>query len=125
MKTVPTVRLAEAADAAGLPELPAEVQLAVTDIAGAVREGLLAMSVAAGMAVMQAMFEAEIAEACGPKGKHDPGRAAIRHGTGPGSVTLGGRKVAVTRPGPAPLTGTRCRWPATRTSAPMTCSPGW
>jgi transposase-like protein len=98
MKTVPTVRLADAADAAGLPELPAEVQLAVTDIAGAVREGLLAMSVAAGMAVMQAMFEAEIAEACGPKGKHDPGRAAIRHGTGPGSVTLGGRKVAVTRP---------------------------
>jgi putative transposase len=98
MKTVPTVRLAEAADAAGLPELPEEIQLAVTDIAGAVREGLLAMSVAAGMAVMQAMFEAEIAEACGPKGKHDLGRAAVRHGTGPGSVTLGGRKVAVTRP---------------------------
>lgn len=98
MKTVSTVRLAEAADAAGLPELPEEIQLAVTDIAGAVREGLLAMSVAAGMAVMQAMFEAEIAEACGSKGKHDPGRAAVRHGTGPGSVTLGGRKVAVTRP---------------------------
>ena len=98
MKTVPSVRLAEAADAAGLPELPEEIQLAVTDIAGAVREGLLAMSVAAGMAVMRAMFEAEIAEACGPKGKHDPGRAAVRHGTGPGSVTLGGRKVAVTRP---------------------------
>jgi putative transposase len=98
MKTVPTVRLADAADAAGLPELPEEIQLAVTDIAGAVREGLLAMSVAAGMAVMQAMFEAEIAQACGPKGKHDPGRAAVRHGTGRGSVTLGGRKVAVTRP---------------------------
>jgi putative transposase len=98
MTTVPTVRLADAADAAGLPELPEEIQLAVTDIAGAVREGLLAMSVAAGMAVMQAMFEAEIAEACGPKGKHDPGRAAVRHGTGRGSVTLGGRKVAVTRP---------------------------
>jgi putative transposase len=98
VKTVSTVRLAEAADAAGLPELPEEIQLAVTDIAGAVREGLLAMSVAAGMAVMQAMFEAEIAEACGSKGKHDPGRAAVRHGTGPGSVTLGGRKVAVTRP---------------------------
>src|SRR3954464_9528232 len=105
MKTVPTVRLAEAADAAGLPELPEEIQLAVTDIAGAVREGLLAMSVAAGMAVMQAMFEAEIAEACGSKGKHDPGRAAVRHGTGPGSVTLGGRKVAVTRPRARPVEG--------------------
>jgi putative transposase len=70
----------------------------VTDIAGAVREGLLAMCVAAGMAVMQAMFEAEIAQACGPKGRHDQNRAAVRHGTGRGSVTLGGRKVAVTRP---------------------------
>ena len=37
----------------------------MTDIAGAAREGLLAMSVAAGMAVMQAMFEAEIAEIAG------------------------------------------------------------
>ena len=98
MKTVPTVRLADAADAAGLPELPEEIQLAMTDIAGVAREGLLAMSVAAGMAVMQAMFEAEIAEACGPKGRHDPSRAAVRHGTGRGSVTLGGRRVAVTRP---------------------------
>src|SRR4051794_41592027 len=96
--TVSTVRLAEAADAAGLPELPEEIQLAVTDIAGAVREGLLAMSVAAGMAVMQAMFEAEIAEACGPKGKHDPGRAAVRHGTRRGSGTLRGRKGAGARP---------------------------
>jgi putative transposase len=98
MKTVPTVRLADAADAAGLPELPEEIQLAMTDIAGVAREGLLAMSVAAGMAVMQAMFEAEIAAACGPKCRHDQNRAAVRHGTGRGSVTLGGRKVAVTRP---------------------------
>jgi len=98
MKTVPTVRLAEAADAVGLPDLSAEIQLAMTSIAGAAREGLLAMSVAAGMAVMQAMFEAEIAAACGPKGAHDPNRAAVRHGDGRGSVTLGGRRVPVTRP---------------------------
>ena len=98
MKTVSTVCLADASDAAGLPELPEEIQLAMTDIAGVAGEGLLAMSVAAGMAVLQTMFEAEIAEACGPKGKHDSSRAAVRHGTGRGSVTLGGRKVAVTRP---------------------------
>jgi transposase-like protein len=47
---------------------------------------------------MAAMFEAEIAAVCGPKGKHDAGRAAVRHGTGKGSVTLGGRRVPVTRP---------------------------
>lgn len=98
MKTVPTVRLADTADAVVLPDLPAEIQLAMADIAGAAREGLLAMSVAAGMAVMQAIFEAEIAAACGPKGTHDPDRAAVRHGSGRGSVTLGGRRVPVTRP---------------------------
>ena len=52
MKTVPTVRLADASDTAGLPELPEEIQLAMTDIAGVAREGLLAMSVAAGLAVL-------------------------------------------------------------------------
>jgi putative transposase len=98
MKTVPTVRLADTTDAAALADLPEEIALAMADIAGAAREGLLAMSVAAGMAVMAAMFEAEIAGACGPKGKHDAGRAAVRHGTGKGSVPLGGRRVPVTWP---------------------------
>jgi putative transposase len=98
MRTVPTVRLADTPDAAALPDLPEEIQLALTDIAGAAREGLMAMSVAAGLAVMAALFEAEMSQACGAKGKHDAGRAAVRHGTGKGSVTLGGRKVAVTRP---------------------------
>ena len=98
MKTVPVARLADTADAVVLPDLPEEIALAMADIAGAAREGLLALSVAAGMAVMQTMFEAEMTEACGPKGKHDPGRAAVRHGAGKGSVTLGGRRVAVGRP---------------------------
>jgi putative transposase len=98
MKTVPTVRLADTTDAAALPDLPEEIQLVMADIAGAAREGLMAMSVAAGMAVMAAMFEAEMTEACGPKGKHDAGRAAVRHGAGKGSVILGGRRVPVGRP---------------------------
>jgi putative transposase len=98
MKTVPTVCLADTTDAAVLPDLPEEFALAMTDIADAAREGLMAMSVAAGMAVMAAMFEAEITEIAGPKGKHSPGRAAVRHGTEKGSVTLGGRRVPVQRP---------------------------
>ena len=105
MKTVSTVRLADTTDAVVLADLPEEIRLALADIAGAAREGLLAMSVAAGMAVMQAMFEAEIAAACGPKGKHDPDRAAVRHGGGGGSVTLGGRRVAVDRPRARTLDG--------------------
>jgi hypothetical protein len=67
MRTVPTIRVADTADAVVLPDLPEEIALALTDIAGAAREGLLAMSVAAGMAVMRALFEAEIAEVAGPK----------------------------------------------------------
>jgi putative transposase len=104
VKTVPTLRVVSKADApaelAGLSvaDLPGEIQLALADIASVAREGLLAMSVAAGMAVMQAMFDAEITAACGPRGKHDPDRVAVRHGSEKGSVVLGGRRVAVTRP---------------------------
>jgi putative transposase len=47
---------------------------------------------------LSARLEAEITEACGPKGKHNPDRVAVRHGTEKGSVTLGGRRVSVTRP---------------------------
>jgi putative transposase len=104
VKTVPTLRVVSKADAPaelaglGVADLPGEVQLALADIASVAREGLLAVSVAAGMAVMQAMFDAEITAACGPKGKHDPARVAVRHGSGHGSVVLGGRRVPVTRP---------------------------
>jgi hypothetical protein len=109
MKTVPTVRLADTADAVVLPDLPEGIRLAMTDIAGAAREGLLAMSVAAGLAVMAAMFEAEMTEACGPKGKHDVRRAAVRHGSGRGRspwVVAGWRWAG---PGPALWMGARCR----------------
>jgi putative transposase len=32
------------------------------------------------------------------RGKHNPGREAVRHGSEAGSVTLGGRRVPVRRP---------------------------
>src|SRR4051812_50036192 len=72
------------------------------EIVGSMREGLLALAVGAGLQVMQVLMEADVTAAAGPKGKHDPGRAAVRHGHERGSVTLGGRRVAVRRPrGPA------------------------
>ena len=99
MKTVPrNVHVVTQDQAVGVADLPEEISLALADIAVVAREGLLAMSVAAGMAVMQTMFEAEITAAAGVKGKHNPEREAVRHGTGKGSVTLGGRRVEVTRP---------------------------
>lgn len=44
------------------------------------------------------MMEADVTAACGPKGRYDPDRRATRHGVGAGSVTLGGRRVPVSRP---------------------------
>ncbi len=93
----------------------------MADIAGAAREGLLAMSVAAGLAVIQAMFEAEIPVVAGPKGKHDPTRAAVRHGGGRGSVTLGGRRVAVERPRARTLDGHEVPLTSYAHSPPRTC----
>jgi putative transposase len=78
--------------------LPTSVNVAMTDIAATMREGLLAMAVSAGLAVMGALMEESVTALCGPKGKHDAGRSAVRHGAEDGSVTLGGRRIGVRRP---------------------------
>lgn len=78
--------------------LPDTVSVAMAEIGGAVREGLLALAVAAGLQVMTAMMEESVTALAGPKGRHQPERAAVRHGTEAGSVTLGGRRVPVRRP---------------------------
>jgi putative transposase len=74
------------------------VSVALDELAEDLREGLLALAVGAGLQVMTALMEQDVAAACGPRGKHDPQRSATRHGHGAGSVTLGGRRVPVTRP---------------------------
>ncbi len=78
--------------------VPEQVNVMMEEIAADMREGLLALAVGAGLQVMQSLMEADVAAACGPKGKHDPDRTATRHGTERGSVTLGGRRVRITRP---------------------------
>ena len=80
------------------PMLPEAVSVAMAELAGDVQEGLLAMAVGTGLQVMAALMNADVEASCGPKGKHDPGRSAVRHGTEAGSVTLGGRRVPVQRP---------------------------
>lgn len=97
-KKVPVVKLASRDDAALLEALPAEATIALGDVAGAIREGLLAFSCAAGLLVVQQLMAAEVTAKVGPKGKHDPQRTATRNGSAPGSVVLGGRMVPVRRP---------------------------
>ena len=93
-----TARVVDCVDDAGLSRLPDEVALALADIGEVAREGLLALSVTAGLAVLGEMMEAERTGLCGPRDAKDPGRGHTRGGTTPTSVGLGGRKVPIRRP---------------------------
>jgi putative transposase len=97
MKKVSGPQVVTTADASELP-LPAEIQAALGELVGAAREGLLALSVGVGLTVVHQLMEREVTEVVGPKGKHDPDRTAKRHGHEDGSMTLGGRRVPVSRP---------------------------
>jgi len=78
--------------------LPERVQEALGQLAGAAKEGLLALSVGVGLGVLSELMEEEVEDVVGPKGKHDPDRVAVRHGHEDGEVTLGGRRLQVRRP---------------------------
>jgi putative transposase len=80
------------------PVVPEQVSVALAELTGEVREGLLALAVGTGLQVLAAMMEADVTAACGPKGRHNAERSATRHGHGAGSVSLGGRRVPVRRP---------------------------
>lgn len=98
MSKVTDVRVVDSEQAAGLPELSDELRVALTDIAGVAREGLLAMSVAVGLQVMAELMDDEVTAVVGPKHARLADRTAVRHASTTGSVVLGGRKVAVRRP---------------------------
>jgi len=86
------------ADEKRIDGLPPAVLDALGELAGAAKEGLLALSVGVGLGVLHELMEAEVDAVVGPKGKHDRDRIAVRHGHEAGEVTLGGRRVPVSRP---------------------------
>jgi hypothetical protein len=89
-----TTAVATAVEAA----MPDAVSVTLAELAGSLREGLLALAVGAGFQVMDAIIEESVTALAGPKGRHDPDRRAVRHGREDGSVVLGGRRVPVCRP---------------------------
>jgi putative transposase len=94
-KKVPVVRVAVHAVAAELPETTA---IALAGIADTMREGLLAFTTAAGLAVFRSLLDDELERLIGPKhSKQSDDRVGNWHGTTPGQVTLGGRKITVER----------------------------
>src|SRR3954451_2250118 len=96
MRTVPAAPVTP--QDAGVEELPERVREALGELAGAAREGLLALSVGVGLGALHELMEAEVDEVVGPKGRHDRERSAVRHGHEGGEGTLGGRRVPGTRP---------------------------
>lgn len=98
LRLVPEIGLVDLGDPS-LPErLAGKVSEQLEAFAAQMRHGLLAASVAVGLDVMGELIDAEVTEIAGPKGCHDPNRAANRHGTEDGKVTLGGRRIPVRRP---------------------------
>ena len=97
-KKVPVVKITTPDAAGGVAGLPLEVTVAMADVAGAMREGLLAFSAAAGLVVMQQMLTEELTSIVGQKHAKLVDRVGNWHGTTTGQVVLGSQKVAVARP---------------------------
>jgi len=105
MSKVTDVGVLDAAEVAADPGVPESVRVALHDIAATAREGLLALSVSVGLAVMSEMMQAEVTARVGPKHARLAERTARRHAATDTSVVLGGRKVAVRRPRARTLDG--------------------
>ncbi len=83
----------------GLPDalvgkLEGELEL----FAERMQEGLMAAALAVGLEVFGQLLESEVVEVAGPKGKHNPDRTAVRHGTDSAKVPMGGRVIDVRKP---------------------------
>lgn len=83
---------------AALRGLPDTVSIAIADLAGELEEGLLAFAVGTGLKLLDVLLDEEATALAGPRGRHNPERTAVRHGSDDGLVTLGGRQVSITRP---------------------------
>lgn len=81
-----------------LSSCPEVVRVSLSEVVAGAQEGLLSLCTATGFAVLRQLMEAEVTEICGPKGKHDRNRKAVRHGTEHGRVVLGGREARLERP---------------------------
>ena len=82
----------------GAVALPDTVTVAIAELAGELEEGLLAFVVGTGLKVLDVVLESEATALAGERGRHDPDRSAVRHGSDAGLVTLGGRQVPIRRP---------------------------
>ena len=74
-------------------ELPA----ALLETLGDTHSAFFGLCLQAGRSVLSTMMEEDRVAVCGAKGKHDSERSALRAGSAPSWVTLGGRRVELAR----------------------------
>lgn len=75
-----------------------ELPVSLAEVVQGVGEEIEQLAGQAGLLIMRQVMEAEIAARVGPKGRHDPERAAYRWGAQRGYAVLAGRKVRLKRP---------------------------
>ena len=74
-------------------EIPPQVSAVLADT----RSAFFGLCVEAGRQVLEAMMEHDRTSLCGPRDQHDAGRSAVRAGSAPSAVTLGGRRIEMRR----------------------------
>lgn len=74
------------------------LDFSLEELKDVLRSGVHMLCTATGLAVLYKMMEEDVTALAGPKGKHNPDRIGIRHGTEDTSVVLSGQRVAIKRP---------------------------
>lgn len=80
------------------PEVSVQVPLPLVASLRWVRQSFLDLCILVGQQVLARGMEEDRSALCGPRGRHDDGRQAVRWGRTPSEVTLGGRRIAIQRP---------------------------
>ena len=98
-------------------------QLSLVKVLVDTKEALRELVLHAGLEVFQALLEEERSELCGERYKAAPERNAYRHGSVPGEVVLGGRKITTARPRVRSIEGKELglpTWEAMKAEDPLT-----
>ena len=94
------------------PAATVQIPLPVLGAFAGIERSYFELCIRAGQHVLDAMMEQDRTELCGPRWKRDPERRAGRAGTTSSEVTLGGRRIRMTRPRVRSQTGEEVELPS-------------
>lgn len=111
-RTKPALRVVKPAARVAPVELPVQMSLNVAGVLADVKHAFYGLCLAAGKQVLAAMMEADRQALCGPAHVPDAARRAVRGGSTPCSVVLGGQRIGITRPRVRGLEGAELALPS-------------